>query len=339
MTRDLKIRAALIVLGMALVAMILSHVPPLNSLHLSPLIIAVLLGALVGNIVPRILKLVVLSGVYAKCTREALRLGIILYGFRITLDQIMLVGYEGIAYAFIIVFSTFFVGFFASRAMGLDRQSASLISSGSAICGAAAVLATESIVKGSSQKVGIAVATVVVFGTTCMFVYPLVYESGILGFTKAQMGFFMGGSLHEVAHAVAAGFSVGGEASSITVIIKMLRVLMLVPFLLMLGLNSAYFGSPEGASSIRKSIPVFAIWFLVVVIVASLLPLNIRQTITPTIALIDDFLLTVAMFALGLSIQKDMFKKAGFKPYIIATIMLCWLILICYIGASILVTQ
>ncbi|CCG20212.1 conserved membrane protein, partial [Taylorella asinigenitalis 14/45] len=61
MTRDLKIRAALIVLGMALVAMILSHIPPINSLHLSPLIIAVLLGALVGNIVPRILKLVVLS--------------------------------------------------------------------------------------------------------------------------------------------------------------------------------------------------------------------------------------------------------------------------------------
>ncbi|WP_081799293.1 putative sulfate exporter family transporter [Taylorella asinigenitalis] len=91
-----------------------------------------MLGALVGNIVPRILKLVVLSGVYAKCTREALRLGIILYGFRITLDQIMLVGYEGIAYAFIIVLNTFFVGFFASRAMGLDRQSASLISSGSA---------------------------------------------------------------------------------------------------------------------------------------------------------------------------------------------------------------
>nr|WP_277710475.1 putative sulfate exporter family transporter [Taylorella asinigenitalis] len=52
-----------------------------------------------------------------------------LYGFRITLDQIMLVGYEGIAYAFIIIFSTFFVGFFASRAMGLDGQSASLISS------------------------------------------------------------------------------------------------------------------------------------------------------------------------------------------------------------------
>lgn len=324
-----RLNAWLIIFILSSIALGLSYLPVFARLGISPLIIAVVLGALLGNMVQSLVKFIAKSGVLAICTKQILRLGVIFYGFRLTVNDALSVGFGGIVSALIVVFSTFLIGYFVGLKLGLDKKSAVLISSGSSICGAAAVLATESITKGGANRVGIAVCTVVVFGTLGMFLYPLSFATGATGLSEVGAGFMSGISLHEVAHAVAAGNAIGEKAGEIAVITKMLRVLMLVPFLIFLSIFSLFFIGEKSKGGLRASFPYFAVWFLVAVAVGSL-PFFPRSTL-PFINFIDTFLLCMAMGALGLTITKKALKNAGKMPFVLATILFVWLIFIGYI--------
>ncbi|EDP6893478.1 putative sulfate exporter family transporter, partial [Campylobacter lari] len=316
---------------LAFCAFAISELNFFKNLGISALIVAVILGALIGNLAHQNANLLKKSGVLGIATKEILRLGIILYGFRITFNDLEKVGLNGILLAFLVVFSTFFMGLLLGKLFKLDLKESILISSGSSICGAAAVMASESIVKGGSAKVGVAVCTVVVFGTLGMFLYPLAWNLGWFDFfSLKQMGYFMGASLHEVAHAVAAGEAV--QAGDGAVIEKMMRVLMLVPFLIFLGLFSLKFLSKNNEKiSIKANIPYFALWFLLACGISSLEILNTDFTlnyIKPSIQTIDTLLLSMAMVALGVNIHKNVLKNAGFKPFLIALLLFIWLIFI-----------
>lgn len=296
---------------------------------ISALIVAVVLGAVIGNFAHHSVRLLKKTGSLNICTKQILRLGIVLYGFRIMLSDIQSVGLNGVLLSFLMVFSTFFVGLLVGKILKIDFKESVLISSGSSICGAAAVLASESIVKGGANKVAVAVCTVVVFGTLGMFLLPFFYSIGIFGFDKLYMGYFMGATLHEVAHAVAAGTAVGDEAGGASVIIKMIRVLMLVPFLIMLTPLMMKFDKNSQKTSFVSNMPWFAIGFLVATGVSSLPFLNTDfslSVIKPTIEFVDTFLLSLAMVALGVNIRKDTISKAGAKPFIMAILLCVWLV-------------
>ncbi|MDO5680804.1 MAG: putative sulfate exporter family transporter [Pelistega sp.] len=332
-TRRTNFIAWLVIVLLALVSMLVAEINTLKTLAISPLIVAVLLGASLGNLCPRLEQFISHTPVLTISTKQILRLGIILYGFRLSLHELAQVGLSGLALATLIVFTTFSLGILLARLIGLDSKSAILISAGSSICGAAAVLATESIVKGGSARVGIAVSTVVVFGTFSMLSYPIVYRLGFFDFTLPQMGLLMGASLHEVAHAVGAGSALGGSAADITVVIKMLRVLMLVPFLFTLGFALSYLRKTKSQDqqSLRQNIPYFALWFVAVLILSSLLNQEYRAQALPWLIQLDNFLLCIAMGALGMSMKKAIFTNAGFKPFVLASALLVWLVGFAYL--------
>ena len=213
--------------------------------------------------------------------------------------------------------------------MKMDKDIALLTSIGSGICGAAAVLGAESTIQTKPYKTAVAVATVVIFGTISMFLYPIAYRSGWLDLTPQQMGIFSGATLHEVAHAVGAGNAMGQEISNVSIIVKMIRVMMLVPVLLILG----YWVAKKAKSgmnadgSVQKTkvaVPWFAVGFLAVIGFNSfdLLPVPVVDAIN----YVDTFLLTMAMAALGAETSIDKFKKAGAKPFILAFWLYVWLI-------------
>ena len=173
-----------------------------------------------------------------------------------------------------------------------------------------------------------AVATVVIFGTTAMFLYPILYKSGVMGLSPEEMGIFTGSTIHEVAHAVGAGNAMGPKVASTAIIVKMIRVMMLVPVLLIITWNvaksvKAVGSSTEEVGKGKINIPWFAMLFLVVIGFNSLdlLP----QGIVDFINTFDTFLLTMAMTALGAETSIDKFKKAGAKPFILAAILFAWL--------------
>ncbi|WP_298036851.1 putative sulfate exporter family transporter [uncultured Campylobacter sp.] len=292
----------------------------LAKFHTSPLIISIILGAFFANLFTKQTQILKSSGVIAIAGKQILRLGIILFGFNISLGEIASVGTIGVIYAAFMVFATFCFALFTAKALGLSKDSAVLIGSGASICGAAAVMATQNEIKADANKLAIAICTVVLFGTIGMFIYPFIAK--FLALTPQQTGFFIGGSLHEVAHVVAASAAFDSATSSTAVIIKMLRVIMLVPFLFLLNFLNL---SQNSDGSKLKSIPWFALFFLVAICVRSLpfFPENLVQILK----LAASICLCVAMCALGFGIDRSsIFKATGKKPFLLAFFIFLWLI-------------
>ena len=186
----------------------------LKEISFSPMIIGIILGMLYANSLRNHLPETWVPGIQF-CSKKILRLGIILYGFRLTFQDVVNVGMAGIAVDSIIVAVTILGGIYIGKLMKMDKDIALLTSIGSGICGAAAVLGAESTIQTKPYKTAVAVATVVIFGTISMFLYPIAYRSGWLDLTPQQMGIFSGATLHEVAHAVGAGNAMGQEISNV----------------------------------------------------------------------------------------------------------------------------
>lgn len=298
-----------------------------TELSFSPMIIGIILGMLYANSLRNNLPETWVPGIQF-CSKKLLRLGIILYGFRLTFMDVVAVGLPGIIIDVIVVTVTVIGGYWLGKALKMDRDIALLTSIGSGICGAAAVLGAESTIQTKPYKTAVAVATVVIFGTISMFLYPIAYRAGILNLSPEEMGIYAGSTLHEVAHAVGAGNAMGPEISDVAVIVKMIRVMLLVPVLLILGywtaVSAVKHGNAGNATKGKVTIPWFALGFLAVIGFNSfsLLP----QSVVDIINYIDTFLLTMAMVALGAETSFDKFKKAGAKPFILAGILFIWLI-------------
>lgn len=316
----------MLVLLLSTSAFLLSRHPWIHPLNLNPLIIGVLIGmaysAILGHIQPRSWE----PGI-TFCGKKILRLAIVLYGFRITFQQLFEVGPEGLTVSILMLLGTFFLGrWIGTRWLKLDRDTAILIASGSAVCGAAAVLATESVLRASPHKAVVAIATVVCFGTISMFLYPALYQAGVLDLLPNSYGIYVGGAVHEVAQVVVAGNTVPG-AGEAAVIVKMTRVMLLVPLLFFLTIRYQPLNQDHDAlakPSIIKAIPWFAIFFVGVVGIHSL---HLFSTSTVnTIVQVDTFLLTMAMTALGMKMKLSDFRLAGLKPFLLALLLFIWLL-------------
>jgi len=212
-----------------------------------------------------------------------------------------------------------------TRLFRLDAQTSMLIGAGSAICGAAAVMATEPVVRAQAHKVSVAVATVVIFGTLAMFLYPLLFPH--LGLTEQQFGIFAGSTIHEVAQVIAAGRSVSDTVAATAVIEKMLRVMMLAPFLLVLSATKtpADHAHRGAGAATHIVIPWFAVLFIGMSAVNSLhwLPSAPVQWLVRA----DTVLLAMAMAGLGLRTHIGAIRQAGLKPLLLAATLFAFLVL------------
>ena len=322
-TRVSMLHGILLIALFACAAFYIGEAQILKDISFSPMIIGIILGMLYANSLRNHLPETWVPGIQF-CSKKVLRLGIILYGFRLTFQDIVNVGVAGIVVDVIIVVVTILGGIWIGRLLKMDRDTALLTSVGSGICGAAAVLGAESTIRTQAYKTAVAVATVVIFGTISMFLYPIAYRSGWVDLTPQEMGIYSGATLHEVAHAVGAGNAMGTEISNVSIIVKMIRVMMLVPVLLILGVWAARRNAKDGATAEKGkvNIPWFAVGFLAVIGFNSL-------NLLPPI-----FLLTMAMAALGAETSIDKFKKAGAKPFVLAFCLDVWLIVGGYILAK-----
>ncbi|HHI2233290.1 TPA: YeiH family protein [Klebsiella pneumoniae] len=298
--------------------------PAIAGAGFSTLTLAILFGMVVGNTVyPKIWQPCDGGVIFAK--QHLLRLGIILYGFRLTFAQIADVGVSGILIDVLTLSSTFFIAcFLGQKVFGLDKHTSWLIGAGSSICGAAAVLATEPVVKAEASKVTVAVATVVIFGTIAIFLYPAMYPLLAHWFTPETYGIYMGSTMHEVAQVVAAGHAVSPDAENAAVIAKMLRVMMLAPFLLFLAARVKQLTPAGNGEKSKITIPWFAIMFILVAVFNSfhLLP----KAVVDMLVTLDTVLLAMAMAALGVTTHVSALKKAGAKPLLMALMLFVWLI-------------
>ena len=314
----------------------MASLPPVAMLRLSPLIVGILMGVAVGNLCRPWLPTDWDAGVQF-CAKKVLRLAIVLFGFRITFAQIGELGLEGILLDVFMVASTLCLGiFFGTRVLGLDRETAVLTSAGAAICGAAAVIAAEPVVKAEPHKTTVAVGTVVIFGTLSMFLYPVAFRAGVLPMTEDVFGVYIGASVHEVAHVVAAGAAVSQATANTAVIVKMTRVMLLAPALLGLSVWLRGSSRAEGEDRPAMTLPWFAVGFVAIAGFNSL-------DLLPGVALevihhVDTFLLTMAMTALGLGTVASKLKGVGWSPMLLALGLFFWLVTGGYLATTWLIS-
>jgi len=193
----------------AAAATMLSDISFIKALGISPLVIGIVMGIFYANTLHNQTPAEWAGGITFS-GKKILRFAIVFYGFRITFQQIAEVGMEGFLVSLIMLSTTFLLGSWAGfKFFGMEKDTSMLISSGASVCGAAAVLATEPVLKAEEHKTAIAVSMVVLFGTISMFLYPVLYSAiiepatGFLHMSPREFGIYVGGTIHEVAQVVA----------------------------------------------------------------------------------------------------------------------------------------
>ena len=307
----------------------LAAIPAIRNLGFSPLVLGIVLGMLYGNVVRSPHTAGWNHGVHW-CARRLLRIAVAVYGLNISFQQIASVGASGLIVSVTMVVSTLMIGSWLGRRwLGLDRETAMLTAAGSAICGAAAVLAFESTLRNAPHKSAVAVATVVLFGTISMFLYPVVYQLGWLPLDAHGWGLMVGGTVHEVAQVVAAGSAMSDHTLEVATIVKMTRVALLIPVLLILGIwlrrrLSAEGTGTEGAGS-KIPVPWFLLGFL------AFAGLNSLDVLAPQVLTaarqLDVFALTMAMTALGMETRFAQIRSAGPRALALAGSLYAWLLI------------
>ncbi|QQM53995.1 YeiH family protein [Rhodococcus pyridinivorans] len=329
-------RAVVLVAGIgvcaagAAIAIVLGRLFP----AVNPMLIAIVLGALVANLVP--VPAWIGPGVDFS-TKRLLRLGIAVLGLQLVFHDILTLGWGVIALVVVIVAAGITGTMYLGRVLGLSWTQRVLISCGFSICGAAAVAAADGVVDAKRKEVITSIALVVVFGTLMIPGIPLLV--GVLGMDDLQSGILAGGSIHEVAQVVAAGGMIGGGTLAVATVVKLARVLMLAPVMAYLGVvrrrRSRETGVHEDTVGRQPPlVPVFVIGFLAAVAVRSsgLLP----DVVLEHAALVQSALLTTAMFGLGLGVRVGLLRSIGLRPFVLAASSTLWVVLIALVGVLVL---
>lgn len=235
-------------------------------------------------------------------SRTILRIGVALLGARITADQIAGLGVVPVLIIIAAVISTLLAGRMAARALGLDPRFGILTGGATAICGASAALAISAVLpqhKDHERQTLFAVIGVTTLSTVAMVLYPVI--SGAAGFGDTYAGFFLGGTIHDVAQVVGAGYSVSEQAGDVATYTKMLRVALLLPVVVAISFvmrrDMAHGEAASGAKS-PPLVPWFLVIFSILVLVNSLgiIPDLVREGMND----LSRFCLVVAIAGLGM---------------------------------------
>ncbi|MGM4894201.1 YeiH family protein [Tardiphaga sp. 839_C3_N1_4] len=247
--------------------------------------------------------------------RSILRFAIILLGLQITAAQLLEVGAVGFAVIAATLIATFVFTTWLGRTMGIDRQLVELIAAGTSICGASAVIATNTVTRAPDEDVAYAVACVTIFGSIAMFVYPLLGSA--LQLDPHHFGLWAGASIHEIAQVVAATFQQSRDAGEFGTVAKLARVMMLAPVVITLGLLATRRTRAIGAESGSAKVPMpwFAFGFVAMVILNSLV--DVPHAAMSLIIPITTFLLTMALAAMGLETNIQKLRAKGLRPLLL----------------------
>jgi len=278
----------------------------------SPMILAILVGMIFHNVIgtPRRAK----AGVTFSM-RRLLRLAIILLGLQLTAAQVVEVGAHGLAVIALTLVSTFLVTTWIGRLLGVDRKLTQLIAAGTSICGASAVIATNTVTRARDEDVAYAVACVTVFGSIAMFSYP--WLAGLLQLNAHDYGLWSGASIHEIAQVIAAAFQGGKDAGDFGTIAKLARVTLLAPVVITLGLLATRRARHDGHghASAQAPIPWFVLGFIALVGVNSVI--TMPAAIHVDIVTATTFLLSMALAAMGLETDFAKLKAKGLRPLLL----------------------
>jgi uncharacterized integral membrane protein (TIGR00698 family) len=317
--------------GLVLVAALTAAAFAVNAAapEVSALVVAVVLGALVANVVN-------LPAALGPGTRFAasrlLRLGIVLLGFRLAIGDLLDIGATGLAIVALVVTVTFFGTQWLGRVLGLSPNLSLLVATGYSICGASAVAAMDGVIKADEEEAAYAVALVTLCGTLSILVLPLL--SGPLGLSGVAFGSWAGAAVHDVAQVVATAATDSPAALESAVVVKLTRVILLAPMVAGVALWRRSHHRPVAGDAVGRTpvLPLFVVGFLVTVAIRSTetLPADALSRIRT----VEGVLLAAALVGLGTGVRIDRLRRLGGRPLVLG--LLSWVMVagISYAGVQ-----
>jgi uncharacterized integral membrane protein (TIGR00698 family) len=277
---------------------------------------AMLLGLLLGmafNFLAEVPKL--LPGIDFSAT-QILRLGVALLGLRLTMDDLTALGWGPIVMVFTAVIATMLVGVLLARVLNVDSKVGILTGGAVGICGASAAMAISSALPQGPETKRYTLFTVIgvtALSTIAMVLYPVI--GGLLQFSDADMGLFIGATIHDVAQVVGAGYSVSTEAGDLGTFVKLLRVAMLVPVVLVIGIVIRSGAQGTSTRGISAPVPWFLVMFVLLFVLnsAGYMPPEVARPLADSASL----LLLLAIAALGIRTSLKEVMTIGFRPVIL----------------------
>ena len=249
--------------------------------------------------------------------RVLLRLGIVLLGARLSFGAVLGVGVQSLAFVILAFSVGFGTALFAAWRFGLTRPLAVLLAVGTAICGNSAIIAASPIIKARRQEVAYAVATITLFGTLAVLVYP--FLGRLLAVDQAAFGAWAGTAVNDTSQVVATGYAYGQEAGEVATIVKLTRNLLIGPVLIGLGIWAAAAGHAEQERGlrarfqvVRKAVPLFVLGFLGMAVLntAGLFSADVLSFFKT----VGSFLISMAIAAIGLTTDVRSLWSAGLRP-------------------------
>lgn len=267
----------------------------------------------------------------AYAVRPVLRAAIVLLGLQVTLGQLWALGPGALALAVAVVALTLPFTIWLGALLGVDRALAQLIGTGTAICGASAIVAANQVARGRDEDVTYALAVITLCGTAALILFPLL--AGPLGLDARAYGLWSGAAIHEVVQAVGAAAAGGPEASQSGTVMKLARVFLLAPAVLALGWWVARAGG-AAAGGVKAPVPWFAFGFLGLVVLGS-------TGIVPAVAVeVSRFLvplmLAASVAALGLSTDLRALRARGGAPLLLGVASSVFIALLALVGVRLI---
>ena len=273
------------------------------------------------------------------CVSKVLRWAVALLGLRVSLGEIADLGVITALVVIVSMVITIVSGVALARALGLKREFGALAGAGTAVCGASATLATATVIpqyEGKEADIVFVVVAVNALSTVAMLGYPLIATG--LGFDPQTTGVLLGATIHDVAQVVGAGYAVSEPVGNTAVIVKLFRVLLLLPVVIGIGYWLTRTGGEAGKASVP--VPVFALFFLALCILNSVIVLSpslnaMYQPIKSGLVTLSGWGLLVAIAALGLGTSIAALRKVGW-PHLV-TITITTIIILLVVTAALLV--
>jgi uncharacterized integral membrane protein (TIGR00698 family) len=291
----------------------------------SPLVIAVVLGALTSNLgwLPENCRIGL-----GFAARNLLRLGIVLLGLQLSFSQVRELGAPGLALVIVVVAATFTGTQWLGKKMGLSPGLSLLVATGFSICGASAIAAMRPVSDADDDDMAYAIALVTICGTLAIFLLPVIGE--LIGFSGAQFGSWVGASVHDVAQTVATAASGNDDAQDAAIVVKLTRVMLLAPLVAAVSFTrrqklnrTIATDSKTQKAKLPPIVPLFVVGFIAAISINS--SFNLPSEFLSNVKWLEKSLLACALVGLGAGVDARKLRRVGSRP--LALGLISWILI------------
>lgn len=254
---------------------------------------------------------------FKKYSSPLLQYSVVLMGFGMNLQQVIEVSSKGIVLTACSVLLVFLFGMLLGRLLKVDRNTAMLISSGTAICGGSAIAAVSPIIKAKDNQISFALTVVFVLNALALFIFPPIGRA--LNMSEVDFGYWSAIAIHDTSSVVGAGAAYGPDALQTAVTVKLARTLWIIP----LSFLVLFINRKHDANRGKVKIPWFILYFVVAILIAFLLP-QFSELYT-NLAFLGRRGMVVALFMIGCGFSFEDLKKAGWRSFVLGVLL--WIVI------------